>query len=182
MAKIVSSGSRNPQVPVWGKTLIGVTVVLLAIAVSVLGYAAVIMYLKRAHCVVLPDGSMIGHVAVFKLEPDPDVDMLLWDSSGRIVLRQDGFVNFEFHPFDANRVLLKMADVELDLDASALMPAVLNEKSSWGYVRKWRKIMKGGAGGTHIVGTGLYAIYERLRLHPSFETVTCGTPWFDRGG
>ncbi|MEM8575147.1 MAG: hypothetical protein AAGF48_10990 [Pseudomonadota bacterium] len=145
-------------------------------------YVGLIIYLKHAYCVVLPNGYMIGHVAVFKLEPDPDVDMLLWDSSGRIVLRQDGFVNFEFHPFDANRVLLKMADVELDLDARVLMPAVLNEKSSWGYVRKWRKIMKGGAGGTHIVGTGLYAIYERLRLHPSFETVTCGTPWFDRGG
>jgi hypothetical protein len=60
-------------------------------------------------------------------------------------------------------------------------PAVLDETSSWEYVRKGQKIMKGGAGSSLILGTGLYTIYERLRLSPQFEKVDCGTPWFDRG-
>ena len=124
---------------------------------------------------------MIGHVAIFKFEPDVAVDMLLRDASGTVVVRTDDFVNFEFHPSDPNRVLLQTPSGELDLDARVSMPAVLEEKSSWNYVRKWQKSLKGSTGSTHILGTGLYAIYESLRLSPDFDKVDCGTPWFDWG-
>jgi len=136
---------------------------------------------RRGGCVLLPNGYMIAHVAIFKLEPDITVDMFLRDASGKIIVRTDDFVNFEFHPSDPNRVLLRTPGGELDLDARVLMPAVLEDTSSWDYIRKWQKILKGGTGSSHILGTGLYAIYERLRLSPDFGKVDCGTPLFDWG-
>ena len=181
MTKTASSNSRHKFVSVGRRGVFGLAYLTIAAAVVAASYVSLIAYLKRVDCVVLPNGAMIGHVAVLKFESDVAIDMFLRDASGKIIVRTDGFVNFEFHPSDPDRVLLQTPGAKLDLDARVLMPVVLEERSSWNYVRKWQEIMKGGTGFAHILGTDLYTIYERLRLSPQFEKVHCGTPWFDWG-
>ncbi len=181
MAPTASSNNRSKPVHLSRRIALNLAYLVVAAAFLAAGYFVMIAHLKRSECVVLPNGYMIGHVALFKLAPDTTHDMLLRDASGKTIERTDGLVNFAFHPSDPNRVLLQTPSATLDLDARLLMPAVLEETSSWDYVRRWQKIMKGGAGFSHILGTGLYTIYERLRLSPQFEKVDYGTPWFEWG-
>ncbi|MEM9591439.1 MAG: hypothetical protein AAF967_08890 [Pseudomonadota bacterium] len=143
-------------------------------------YVGLIIYLKHAYCVVLPNGYMIGHVAVFKLEPDVAVDVYLRDPNGRLLLRTDSWVNLDRVPKDPNLVKLSYPGGAMEMDGRKMIPLILDGYDFAARNRMWNEPDPQYPNSTSIIATDLWGIYLALRKSRDFEMVNCGTPWFDR--
>ena len=186
-AKPGSKGSRffTPRL----RILVNVANVVFHMPMFAVFYVFLILYLKHAYCVVLPNGYMIAYSSILNPSPDGLYKTVLRDPSGKIVLRTDYMMRFLRHPDDDRRVIAKFpGEIELDLPGEELMLAVLYlhpnrlKKEDPEYrSASWPEISKGLPEGASLGWYGIGLVYEKLKLSKKFKRVGCGTPWFDRG-
>ncbi|MEM9591440.1 MAG: hypothetical protein AAF967_08895 [Pseudomonadota bacterium] len=157
---------------------------LLMLAVS---YVVLILYLRHAYCVVLPNGHMIGYSSILNPSPDGLFKMVLRDPTGKALVTTDYMMRFVRHPNDDQRVLARFpGNIELDLPGEELMPAVLyihpygaERVEPEYYSAAWTEISQSLSEDASFGWLGISLLYEKLELSKKFEIVNCGTPWFD---
>lgn len=154
---------------------------LLFLGVLAAAYVALVSYSSRAYCVVLPNGYMIGHVAVLRFEPNFQVDMLLRDPSGRELLRSDAWIELERIPEKPGQLKIKLAQGALEMPGEEIMLAFRDQHDAEQNGRTWGEPNANNPDDVSITSTDLYTLYYRLKKSRKFEMANCGTPWFDPG-
>ncbi len=138
-------------------------------------------YLSRESCVVLPNGYMIGYPNIFGPEDEGLVEMILRDPSGEVLVRADD-VYLERVPGKPDQVKVIYRGGAMEMDGTKMMPLIWDDHSSrWHDGRKWNEPDPDDPGSVGILSTSFWSIYLWLRRSNEFETVSCGTPWFDWG-
>jgi len=153
-------------------------------------YVGLILYMRHAYCVVLPNAYMIGYASILNPSPDVLFKMVLRDPTGKLLVTTDYMMRFVLHPNDERRVIAKFpGGIELDLPGEELMPAVLyidpygpERFEPEYYSASWTEISRKLPDGASFGYLGISLLYEKLELSKKFEMVNCGTPWFDRDG
>lgn len=141
-------------------------------------YAFLIIYISRAPCVVLPNGYMIGHIAVFSGGIVSSENMVLRSPDGEVLAGNVRSVNFFLDPETPRGVVMFYDGGSVKMPGDEIMTAIWDERPFSG---KWYERGEKYKRSDHIVFYDLSVLFDDLIGHPGIDMSFCGTPWFDRG-
>ncbi|ODR99449.1 hypothetical protein AUC68_05645 [Methyloceanibacter methanicus] len=138
---------------------------------------------------VLPGGYMLGYASILNPNPLAMPDLVLRDSSGKVLIKTDDFVRLDRDPDDPTRFYLRYSDVSVNFPGEKLMPLIWywngwywdDEGLGAAKRRKWNEPKPGLPRDLSIMAIGLSLIYDPLIRSGEFDVESCNTPWFDWG-
>ncbi|TPW31447.1 hypothetical protein FJU08_06710 [Martelella alba] len=120
---------------------------------------------QRASCIVLPNGYLLGRVAMFQFYDGHETEMRRLAPDGQLVLTGTPGIEIYRHPTDPGQIVMRYYGGEMSMDGRKIMPIISNE----GWNSPSHPL------GESLFMTNLYGIYYWLQEGHWGETRYCGT-------
>ncbi|ODR99446.1 hypothetical protein AUC68_05630 [Methyloceanibacter methanicus] len=137
-----------------------------------------VIFLSRGACVVLPNGYMVAHRAIFARDMFTVSPMTLRRPNGDVLVGRRSDVHLLRDPEKPRGIVMDYYGGELKMPGEVMMPLIWNTEF---FGHEWYEPRKINPDDMSIIHSDLYLIYKELMGKPGIEIARCRPPWFDWG-
>ncbi len=137
-----------------------------------------VIFLSRGACVVLPNGYMVAHRAIFARDMFTVSPMTLRRPNGDVLVRRRSDVHLLRDPETPRGIVMDYYGGELKMSGEVMMPLIWHAEF---FGREWYEPKKSNPDDMSIIYSDLFLIYEELMGKPGIQIARCRPPWFDWG-
>jgi hypothetical protein len=140
-----------------------------------------VIFLSRGACVVLPNGYMVAHRAIFARDMFTVSPMTLRRPNGDVLVRRRSDVHLLRDPETPRGIVMDYYGGELKMPGEVMMPLIWDAEDTEFFGREWYEPRSLNPDDMSIIHSDLFLIYKELIGKPGIQIARCRPPWFEWG-